>query len=142
MWKENLLYRAFRASANGFSAWLFALLAITLAPIDWALAIPLVIASIDAFFDVMMILGFKVKSHPALRILNYFTEGMVVVICFTIFFFSFIYYQYFESYFFHALMLVSAIQMISAIIDLTEQFRPRLKKSLLGGAGKYVVVGR
>ena len=137
-------YRAFRLSVNGFTCWMLFMAGITALPISPVLGVGLLISGIDAFFDVLMALGLKLKEseYVILRYINYLTEGVAVVVGSFLACYGILYYNYFESWFFRSLTIVGLVTVLCAMSDLLLQFAPKIElpKALLGVSGKYVRV--
>ena len=137
-------YRAFRVSVNGFTFWMLLMAGITVLPISTLTGVLLIIASIDAFFDVLAGVGVKLKQMgKVLRALNYFTEGTSAVVGGLLVAYGMMYMNYFESWFFKSLIIVGAITLICSILDITteEPFITTMSiiRQVLSG-GKYVLL--
>ncbi|RLE42810.1 hypothetical protein DRJ19_03470 [Candidatus Woesearchaeota archaeon] len=142
----GLYYRALRTIINSFTCWFLAFAAVTIFPISPIFSVILGIAAIDAFLDVLMVLGFKIKESEVfvLRAFNQFTEGVALFVGLVLAIYGFMYFKYFESWFFQALVATGILTAGCALIDTVTQFMPRIKvaKMLVGIRGRYIVFGK
>jgi len=137
-------YRAFRVSVNGFTFWILLMAGITILPISTTTGILLLIASIDAFFDVLAGVGFRLKRYGGiLRAINYFTEGTSALVGGMLVMYGMMYMNYFESWFFKSLVIVGGITLFCSILDITteEPYMTTMSivKRIFSIGDKYVV---
>jgi len=141
----DTLYRAFRISVNGFTFWMLLTAGITVLPISTITGILLIISAIDSFLDVLGGVGLRLKKYGGIpRAINYFTEGTSALVGGTLVMYGFMYMDYFESWFFKALVVVGAIVLLCSILDMTtEEGRittMSILRRMLSKGDKYVVL--
>jgi len=140
MVSASAVYRALRVSVNGFTCWFLVLAGITVLPISPLFGIALLISAVDALFDVMTMIGIRIKEiNTVLMAINYFTEGVAFFVGGMLMYYGVWYYSYFENWFFRGLAVVGAITAICAFTDLVMQ-RPemRMPRAIMRMGAKYV----
>jgi len=124
-----------RVIINSFSFVLLLILAYVVWESNPLLSVLFMLASIDQFEDVYYYVHRKRLFPSWLMPLDIIFEGVLAIVGFIMFFFSVIYYAYFETWFFKAVLFISLSMIYSAVEDIViwrSSFRPAKEMMSIG----------
>jgi len=136
-------YTSLRILVNSITFFILFTIAVSIIQFNWILGLLILIASLDALFDVLIFTNtVKVKGSLILLLLNKLTEGIAMTLGVLMILFAYIYAKHFASPFFYVLMFFATLQSVCAGIDSYTQFVSSIKtaKRLIGLGEKYVKV--
>ena len=129
------MFRVIRVIINSFSFVLLLILAYVVWEGNPLLSVLFMLASIDQFEDVYYYVHRKRLFPSWFMPLDIIFEGVLAIVGFIMFFFSVIYYAYFETWFFKAVLFISLSMIYSAVEDIVmwrSSFRPAKEMMSIG----------
>jgi hypothetical protein len=118
------LFRVLRVVVNSFALVVLAVLGVVTLQFNPLLALIFFLSAIDQFEDVYYYVYGKRLMPRYLMPLDIVFESILVLVGVGMFVLSLIYYYYFSTWFFRALLPLSLLIVYSAIEDVVEWFKP------------------